>query len=74
MPKQCQICGKKSTLYRRRIKLRGKYNPTPKKRRKPNLQWLRVPENVNRDKFKKHAGKRILVCTDCRKTLYKTKK
>lgn len=72
MSRKCEICGKTSHPFKRRIKLRGKYNPTPKTRKKPNLQWVRVPEETKKEKFREHAGKRILVCTRCRKTLYKT--
>jgi len=43
-------------------KLRGKYNPTAKKRKYPNLQWVRLP-----------SGKRVLACTKCIKTLAKRK-
>jgi len=46
-----------------RKKLRGNYNPTPKTRKYPNLQWFR-PEN----------GKRILACTKCIKSSHKKKK
>ena len=35
------------------VKLRGKYNPTQKVRRYPNLQWTRL------------NGKRILACAKC---------
>jgi len=52
--KQCAICGKKYILVWRRIKLRGKYNPTIKRKQKPNLQWMKLP-----------SGKRVLACTKC---------
>jgi ribosomal protein L28 len=60
MAKQCQICGKKAKISWRRIKLRGKFNPTTKRRQIPNLQWLKLP-----------SGKRILVCAKCKKLLTK---
>lgn len=60
MARQCAICKKKYKLVWRRIKLRGKYNPTTKRKQKPNLQWFRLP-----------SGKRILVCTKCIKKLSK---
>jgi ribosomal protein L28 len=63
MSKVCQICGKKSIVARKRNKLRGKYNPTPKKRKYPNLQWIHLA-----------SGKRVLACTRCIKTLSKTKR
>ena len=62
MARVCQICGKKSILARQYKKLISKYNPTPKKRKYPNLQWVRLPN-----------GKRVRACTRCIKTLSKTK-
>jgi hypothetical protein len=57
----------------KRRKLRGKYNPTIKKRKKPNLQWVLIPKGIKKEPFKKFAGKRILACTKCIKTLAKIK-
>ncbi len=51
--KICTICGKHSAMGRTLVKLRGKYNPTSKVRKKPNLQWTKV------------NGKRVLACTKC---------
>jgi len=62
MAKQCTICGKTSQMVQRRVKLRGKYNPTVKKRKKPNLQWVRLPSN-----------ERVLACAKCIKALSKRK-
>ncbi|OGZ18764.1 MAG: hypothetical protein A2175_00560 [Candidatus Nealsonbacteria bacterium RBG_13_42_11] len=62
MAKQCALCGKSSTLVWVLKKLRGKYNPTVKKRQYPNLQWVKLP-----------SGKRVLACTKCIKTLAKRK-
>jgi len=62
MAKKCAICGKKSIMVWKRKKLRGKYNPTTKKRKYPNLQWTRLP-----------SGKRVLVCAKCIKAMGKTK-
>lgn len=59
--KKCAICGKTYTTTITRKKLRGKYNPTAKKRKYPNLQWVRLP-----------SGKKVLACTRCIKKLYKT--
>jgi len=73
MAKQCTICDKGSRVFGVRKKLRGKYNPTSKRRKYPNLQWLTVPQNTTHKKFKPYKGKRILVCTKCIKTLSKTK-
>jgi len=52
--KICAICGKKSAMAVRLVKLRGKYNPTTKIRKYPNLQWFKLP-----------SGKRVLACTKC---------
>ncbi len=71
MPKKCEICGKTSTMAVVRTKLRGKYNPTDKKRKYPNLQTLLVPESAKGERFKKFKGKKVLACTKCIKTLSK---
>ncbi len=73
MAKQCAICGKKSQTVWRLKKLRGKYNPTIKKRKYPNLQWVWVPSEIKKPTFKKFAGKRILACTKCIKSIAKSK-
>ncbi len=72
MARQCAICGKKSIMVWRRIKLRAdKYNPTIKRRQYPNLQWLKIPLSIQKPAYKKFVGKRILACTKCIKTLGK---
>lgn len=71
--KRCKICAKKRNLARRLKKLRGKYNPTMKRKQKPNLQWLKVPIGIKKPIFRDFAGKRILACTKCIKTLGKRK-
>lgn len=55
MEKVCTICGKKSSMGVTLVKLRGKYNPTTKVRKYPNLQWFRMGPN----------GKRVLACAKC---------
>ncbi len=60
--RQCSICGKGSIMRASRNKLRGKYNPTPKKRKYPNLQYYTL---LN--------GKRVLLCTRCLKAKSKQK-
>lgn len=62
MAKQCAVCDKGSKSVWRRIKLRGKYNPTVKRRQYPNLQWLKLP-----------SGKRVLACAKCIRTKSKKK-
>lgn len=60
MAKKCVLCGKGSQLSVVRLKFRGKYNPTAKKRKYPNLQWVRLS-----------SGRRVKACTKCIKTLHK---
>jgi len=60
MSRICAICGKKSIVTVTRKKLRSKYNPTAKKRKYPNLQWVKL---VN--------GKRVKACTKCIKKMGK---
>lgn len=62
MAKVCEICGRSSQLEGKMKLLRGHYNPTVKKRKYPNLQWMRMPD-----------GTRKKVCTRCLKTSAKTK-
>ena len=71
MAKECTICGKGSLLFGKLNKLRGKYNPAPKVRKYPNLQWLSIPTDVKNKKFTKLAGQRVEACTKCIKTLSK---
>ncbi|MFH1188531.1 MAG: L28 family ribosomal protein [bacterium] len=58
--KECKVCGKGSIMVGKRIKLRGNYNPQPKKRKYPNLQTVKLPD-----------GKKIVACTQCIKTINK---
>ncbi len=74
MPRMCQICEKTSVMESARKKLMSKYNPTPKKRKRPNLQIAFIPEDVKRKNFKPHAGKKVIACTKCIKTLGKKEK
>lgn len=61
MAKSCFICGKKSIMTVTRKKLRSKYNPTDKKRKYPNLQWVVLAN-----------GRRVKACTKCIKGIAKT--
>jgi len=54
MSRICSICGKGSIVATVRKKLRSKYNPTVKKRKYPNLQWVTLD-----------SGKRVKACTKC---------
>ena len=60
MAKQCTICGKGSIMVWKLKKLRGKYNPTKKSRKYPNLQWVRLA-----------SGKRVKACAKCIKAMAK---
>jgi len=60
MSRICSLCGKKSIVRIARKKLRSKYNPTSKKRKYPNLQWVRLAD-----------GKRVKACTGCIKKIAK---
>ena len=60
MAQSCTLCGKKSILSVTLVKLRGKFNPTSKRRQYPNLQWLTLP-----------SGKRVKACTKCIKAMGK---
>jgi ribosomal protein L28 len=62
MANVCPICGKKTLMVWKRVKLRGRYNPTTKTRKKPNLQWTKLP-----------SGKRVKACTKCIKAMAKKK-
>ena len=63
MSKECTICGKSSLMAGQRKKLMSKYNPTPKKRKYPNLQWIYLSKE-----------KRIKACAKCIKTIGKKNK
>ena len=60
--KACPICKKGSQMSVTRVLLRGKYNPTKKSRKYPNLQWATLPAQSNGN-----TGGRIKICTDCLK-------
>jgi ribosomal protein L28 len=60
MAQTCSICKKGYMLTWRIVKLRGKYNPTIKKKKRPNLQWTRLA-----------SGERVKACTKCIKALVK---
>jgi ribosomal protein L28 len=63
MSRQCAICAKKPKVVWRRVRLRAeKFNPTIKRRQKPNLQWVKLA-----------SGKRVKACAKCIKTLAKGK-
>lgn len=69
MAKECAICGKGSRMVWKLKKLRGKYNPTVKKRKYPNLQWVRLLAG----KAGLPSGRRVLACTKCIKAMAKRK-
>ncbi len=59
----CYLCDKGSKMNTNRKLLRGNYNPTSKKRKYPNLQWVTLI-----------SGKKVKACTKCIKTLAKNNK
>jgi hypothetical protein len=73
MEKQCAICQKKSTMAWKLKKLRGKFNPTKKYRKYPNLQWALVPVGMKKESYKKFSGRRVLACTKCIKAIGKSR-
>ncbi len=74
MSKKCDICEKKSVMQSGRKKLMSKYNPTPKKRKYPNLHKILIPLGIKRKNFTKFAGKKVNACAKCIKTLGKEEK
>ena len=70
MARVCAICKKGGRVNVTRVLLRGNYNPTAKKRKNPNLQWVRPPAG----KTGLPIGKRVLACTNCIKSLHKKAK
>jgi len=61
MARICALCGKKSKMVWRRVRLRAtKFNPTTKRKQYPNLQWVKLP-----------SGKRVKACTKCIKAMAK---
>ena len=71
MTKTCIICEKSSRMVGNLEKLRGKYNPTGRKRKYPNLQWMSIPVGTTKAKYKEFAGKRIKICAKCIKAFSK---
>ena len=61
--KTCELCGKGSKMVGHRKLLRGHYNPTNWTRKYPNLQKTTLPD-----------GKKVLICTQCMRTLAKKAK
>lgn len=70
MVKVCEVCGKKAQIGKKRKKLRGKYNPTKKVRRFPNLQRIKLPEEIAK-KLNLSPKKRIFICSKCLKKAFK---
>jgi ribosomal protein L28 len=71
MAKECAICSKKSRMVGKRKKLMSRYNPLPKKRKYPNLQWVHIPIGMKKESYRKLTGKRVLACTKCIKAMGK---
>ena len=73
MSRVCPICQKRSQVFIGLNKFRGKYNPSTKRRRKPNLQWAQIPVDEKRKAYNDFRGKRVKICAKCLKTLSKAK-
>ncbi|HPD19924.1 MAG TPA: L28 family ribosomal protein [Candidatus Pacearchaeota archaeon] len=71
MEKKCAICGKSSSMGGEYYKLISRYNPSPKKRKYPNLQWVKIPLGTTQKRYKEFAGKKVLACAKCIKALTK---
>lgn len=59
-------------MVQKRVKLRGKYNPTAKYRSYPNLQKVFIPVGLKSKMFKDFEGKKVLACAKCIKAIGKT--
>jgi len=68
----CLLCEKKPKRAVRRVKLRGKFNPTKVYQQKPNLQWVTLSTDELIKRKLPATKKRIRACTKCIKRLYKT--
>ncbi|MFH1423949.1 MAG: hypothetical protein ABIG29_03305 [Candidatus Nealsonbacteria bacterium] len=62
MSRICSICGKTGIMVQKLVKLRGKFNPTIKKRKHPNLQLVTLV-----------SGKKVKACAKCIKAMGKNK-
>lgn len=62
----CPICKTGSMMVTKRVLLRGKYNPTSRKRKYPNLQWVTLPQPISKNK---NIIKRIKTCISCKKSI-----
>ncbi len=71
MAQVCAICGKQSGKGRKYKKLMSKYNPTPFRKKKVNLQWVKIPKDIAKEPYKKFAGQRVKMCSTCRRTMSK---
>ena len=60
--RKCTQCNKGSIIRGERRLLRGHYNPVNQSRKYPNLQYAKV------------SGVRKLICTNCIRTMHKTKR
>ena len=74
MARECKICKKQGRIVWRLRKLRGKYNPTTKRKQQVNLQKAMVPEDIKRKEYLPFLGKSVRMCSKCRRTMFKTEK
>ncbi len=77
MAKECKICKKIAIKGRQYKKTMSQYNPTPWKKKKPNLQIATITRDVKDRKNREYSlymGKKVLMCTKCIKTMHKVDK
>jgi ribosomal protein L28 len=70
---KCEICNKNSKVHTTTSELRNHLNPTGKKRSQPNLQKIRVPEDLStlpKNMDPNLKGQKVKACTDCIKAIF----
>ncbi|MDP4009197.1 MAG: hypothetical protein Q8P71_02125 [bacterium] len=72
MANQCLLCEKNGVNVWRRVKTISRYNPTSKRKQKPNLQWLALPPEVT-EKAGLPTKTRVRACAKCIKAFGKNK-
>lgn len=68
MANVCIRCGKGPRAQSKRKLLRGNYNPTARKMKRPNLQWARVPAEFAA-RWDVPAERKVRLCAKCIKTI-----
>lgn len=68
MARVCIRCGRAPSAQSKRKLLRGNYNPTARRMKRPNLQWARLPKELAA-KWHLPAGRKVRLCAKCIKTI-----